>query len=95
MEITHEALDKIAHLARLQVAPQDREPLLASLNKTIAWVDQLSQVDTIGVEPLTHMTHEVNRLREDQVIQALSHQQALSQAPAHDNDYFRVPKVID
>lgn len=95
MEITPEALDKIAHLARLQVAPQDCEQLLASLNKTIAWVNQLSKVDTTGVEPLTHMTHEVNRLRADHIEQPLSHEQALSQAPVHDNDYFRVPKVID
>ncbi len=95
MEITPESLEKIAHLARLQVAPQDREKLLESLNKTIAWVDKLSEVDTTGIEPLTHMTHEVNRLRKDKIEQTLTHEQALSQAPDHDADYFRVPKVID
>lgn len=95
MEITPEALEKIAHLARLQVAPQDREKLLESLNKIIAWVDKLSEVNTTGIEPLTHMTHEVNRLRKDKIEQSLTHEQALSQAPDHDADYFRVPKVID
>jgi aspartyl-tRNA(Asn)/glutamyl-tRNA(Gln) amidotransferase subunit C len=95
MEITPELLDKIARLARLQIAPQDCKKLLESLNKIIIWVNKLSEVDTTGVEPLTHMTHELNRLREDKIVQTLSREQALSQAPVHDSNYFRVPKVID
>lgn len=95
MEITPESLEKIAHLARLHIAPQDREQLLESLNKTIAWVNKLGELDTTGVEPLTHMTHEVNRWREDAIVQTLTREQALSQAPDHDDNYFRVPKVID
>ncbi|WP_448517916.1 Asp-tRNA(Asn)/Glu-tRNA(Gln) amidotransferase subunit GatC [Rhodoflexus sp.] len=95
MEITPEILAKIAHLARLQVAPQDQHQLIESLNKTISWINKLRELDTTGIEPLTHMTHEINRLREDKVIQTISHEQALSQAPAHDADYFLVPKVID
>ncbi|MCS7019918.1 MAG: Asp-tRNA(Asn)/Glu-tRNA(Gln) amidotransferase subunit GatC [Cytophagales bacterium] len=95
MQITAEILDKIAHLARLQIAPEDRLHLLESLNNIIAWVNQLQKVDTTGVEPLTHMTYEINRFRPDVIEQTLSHEQALSQAPDHDADYFRVPKVID
>lgn len=95
MQITLELLEKIAHLARLQIAPEDRAQLLDNLNKIVAWVNQLQEVDTTGIEPLTHMTNEINRLRPDVAEQTLSRERALSQAPVHDTDYFHVPKVID
>jgi aspartyl-tRNA(Asn)/glutamyl-tRNA(Gln) amidotransferase subunit C len=57
-------------------------------------VEQLQEVDTEGVEPLTNMSHEVNVFREDVAGEHLDHERALKNAPDHDEDYFRVPKVL-
>ncbi|HQQ84212.1 MAG TPA: Asp-tRNA(Asn)/Glu-tRNA(Gln) amidotransferase subunit GatC, partial [Cyclobacteriaceae bacterium] len=57
--------------------------------------EQLNEVPTDGVEPLTTMSHEVNALREDHVQPALDRAEALRQAPQHDGQHFRVPKVLE
>lgn len=88
-------LDKIAHLARLYIPDHERQSMQEALSKTIAWINKLRELDTTGVEPLTHMTHEINRFREDIAHSTLSRQAALSLAPQQDQVYFRVPKVID
>ena len=59
------------------------------------WVEQLKEVDAEGVEPLTTMSFEVNILRDDVVKEHLSHERALLNAPKKDEQYFRVPKVLD
>ena len=61
----------------------------------VSWVDKLGELDTKDVEPLTSMSYEINALREDEVGDHLPHELALKNAPAKDNDYFRVPKVIE
>lgn len=61
----------------------------------IGFVEQLKEVDTTGVEPLTRMTHEINALRKDAVAGELTSEQALLNAPQSDGNYFRVPKVIE
>lgn len=65
------------------------------MQRMIAFVDKLSELDTTGVEPLIFMSEEVNRLREDDVEQSISHDDALRNAPKKDSDYFRIPKVLD
>jgi len=69
--------------------------VLQDLNKILNWVDQLRELDTESVEPLIHMSEEVNVLREDEVRNTISHEQALLNAPKKDSDYFRVPKVLE
>ena len=61
----------------------------------VEWVEKLREVDTDGVEPLTTMSSEVNVLREDQVKEHLPHERALLNAPKKDENYFRVPKVLE
>ena len=95
MNITRELLDKIAHLARLEIQKDEAEKLMTDMNAIIAWIDKLKEIDTAGVEPLTSMSHEVNAFREDVIKQELSREEALKNAPAHDGHYFRVPKVIE
>lgn len=95
MKVNLETLQKIAHLARLEFDAQDAEQMLADLNKIIEWVDQLSAVDTQHVEPLIHMSEEVNILREDIPEAGLPHERVLYNAPKKDSNYFRVPKVIE
>ena len=95
MIIDNETLNKIAHLARLEIRESDREKMLADMNNMVAFVEKLKEVDTAGVEPLTTMTHEVNAMRDDTVKQLLSKEEALTLAPKHDADFFRVPKVME
>lgn len=95
MKINQETLDKIAHLARLEFDAQDSEKMIQDMNNILAFVEKLKEVNTDGVAPLTTMSHEVNSLREDIVQPHLDHTQALTSAPKKDQDYFRVPKVLD
>ena len=69
--------------------------MLTDMNGIIAFVEKLNEVNTDGVEPLTTMSHEVNSFREDEVKPHLSHERALKNAPKKDQDYFRVPKVLE
>jgi aspartyl-tRNA(Asn)/glutamyl-tRNA(Gln) amidotransferase subunit C len=57
--------------------------------------EKLKEVDTEGVEPLIYLTNSETVLREDVVVQTISHEEALRNAPKSDSDFFRVPKVID
>jgi len=95
MNITRELLDKIAHLARLEIQEEEAEKLMTDMNAIIAWIDKLKEVNTDGVEPLTSMSHELNAFREDVVQQELTREDALKNAPHHDGQHFRVPKVIE
>ena len=95
MKVDSEALQKIAHLARLEVRPEEETDLLSSLNGVLTWMEQLNEVDTTGVEPLTHMSDETNVLRDDVVGNHLPCEQALANAPQHDGQFFEVPKVME
>lgn len=95
MNIDRASLDKIAHLARLEFEEQDAQKMMDDMTAIVSWVEQLNEVPTDGVEPLTTMSHEVNALREDHVQPALDRAEALRQAPQHDGQHFRVPKVLE
>ncbi len=95
MSVDKETIRKIAHLARLEFDETKEEEMVQHLNKIIGWMDVLNKVDTHNVKPLTHMSTELNVLREDIVKETLSHEKALLNAPKKDSDYFRVPKVLE
>jgi len=90
-----QTIRKLAHLARLEFNEEKEQEMLQDLNKILNWVDQLRELDTEQVAPLTHMSEEVNVLREDVACNTLTHEQALLNAPKKDSDYFRVPKVLE
>jgi aspartyl-tRNA(Asn)/glutamyl-tRNA(Gln) amidotransferase subunit C len=95
MKIDKDLLHKIAHLSRLDFNEQDQNKMIDSLNDILDWVEQLKEVETTGVKALTHMSEEVNSLREDVMLPSLAHEKGLVNAPRKDSDYFRVPKVIE
>jgi aspartyl-tRNA(Asn)/glutamyl-tRNA(Gln) amidotransferase subunit C len=95
MIIDRQTLHKIAHLSRLEIKPEDEERMMREMSAMVTFVEKLNEVDTTGVEPLTTMSHEVNSLREDEVKGHLDHEAALKLAPKKDEDYFRVPKVLE
>ena len=90
-----QTIRKIAHLARLEFNEEKEQEMLQDLNKILNWVDQLRELDTESVEPLIHMSEEVNVVREDLAQNTVSHDEALKNAPKKDSDYFRVPKVLE
>ncbi len=94
MNIDKETVEKVAHLARLELSDDEKTVLIGDMNKILGFMDKLNEVDTTGVEPLIYMTNEVNVLREDVVKQEITHEEALLNAPKHDDKYFLVAKVI-
>jgi aspartyl-tRNA(Asn)/glutamyl-tRNA(Gln) amidotransferase subunit C len=95
MTIDQETVDKIAHLARLELSGDEKQEMIKDMSKILDFMAKLNEIDTSGIEPLIYMTDEVNVLREDVVKQQITHQEALQNAPKHDDDYFLVAKVID
>jgi aspartyl-tRNA(Asn)/glutamyl-tRNA(Gln) amidotransferase subunit C len=94
MEVTNEMIDHLAKLARLEFSAEEKTELKTDLQKMISFVDKLQEVDTTGVEPLTHMGSAMNALREDDIGGMIGKEEALLNAPVKDADFFKVPKVI-
>lgn len=90
-----QTIRKLAHLARLEFDQTKEQEMLKDLNQILDWMEKLRELDTSAIEPLTHMSEEVNVLREDKAFNAVTHEQGLRNAPKKDSDYFRVPKVLD
>lgn len=95
MKIDTDTVDKIAHLARLEFENEAKEQIMKDMNNMLAFVDKLNELDTSNIEPLIYMSDEVNVMREDEVKQEITQQEALKNAPKHDSDYFKVPKMIE
>jgi aspartyl-tRNA(Asn)/glutamyl-tRNA(Gln) amidotransferase subunit C len=94
MKVDIETIRKIAHLARLEYSEKEEQAFIKDFNKILDWMDKLNEVNTENVEPLIHMSSEMNVLREDEMHNSLKHEEALSLAPKKDSDYFRVPKFL-
>lgn len=95
MQIDKDTLQKIAHLARLELAEKDTEKMMQDMSNILSFVEKLNEVNTEGVTPLTTLSHEINALREDEVKPHMDHTEALKNAPKKDDDFFRVPKALD
>ena len=94
MQVDDALIDKLSRLAMLKFNEAEKEEIKSDLEKMIGFVDKLKELDTAGVEPLLHMSSNINLLREDEVGTMLSREEALQNAPLHDEQYFKVPKVI-
>lgn len=94
MEVNDELIDQLSHLARLSFEPAEKEDIKKDLQKMIAFIEKLNEIDTTGVEPLLFMTNEVNVLREDEVKGSISREEGLLNAPQKNDRFFKVPKVI-
>jgi aspartyl-tRNA(Asn)/glutamyl-tRNA(Gln) amidotransferase subunit C len=94
MEVNDAMIDKLAHLARLKFDEAEKQEIKTDLQRMIVFVENLNELDLDGVEPLLHMSDEVNVLREDEIKGSVSRSEALKNAPSHDEQFFKVPKVI-
>ena len=100
MSVTREEVAKIASLARIKMVDDVLDTMVPELNNILDWVEQLGEVDTSGVEPMTAVIPNTLRLRED-VVDADPktgggrREDVLANAPAAEHGFFGVPKVIE
>ncbi|MFP5470058.1 MAG: Asp-tRNA(Asn)/Glu-tRNA(Gln) amidotransferase subunit GatC [Bacteroidia bacterium] len=93
--IDNATIEKLAQLARLEFSDSEKEELKNDLSKILSYMDKLNEINTDGVEPLIHISDEVNVLREDVVKETITQQEALKNAPDKNSDYFKIPKVLE
>lgn len=94
MEVNEALVDKLAHLSKLSFSPAEKKEIAADLERMIAFVEKLNGLNLEEVEPLMHMSDEMNVLRDDEVKGSVSRAEALKNAPLTDGQFFKVPKVI-
>jgi aspartyl-tRNA(Asn)/glutamyl-tRNA(Gln) amidotransferase subunit C len=95
MSVDADTVRRIAHLARIAVAEEEVEHLRNELNAILAFVEQLSEVNVDGVEPMTSVTPMTMRKRADVVTDGGIPEDVLKNAPATEDNYFLVPKVVE
>ena len=95
MSVTNEQVRHIAKLARIAMSEDEIERLAPELNNILGWVEQLGEVDTEGVEPLTAVIDQKLRLRDDVVNDGNIRDAVLANAPEAQHGFFAVPKVIE
>ena len=94
MDVTAAMIDNLSNLSRLHFTELEKDQVKEDLQRMIAFVEKLGEVDTTGVVPLQHMTAATDIFREDEVRGSMDKAIALSNAPAATGDYFTVPQVI-
>lgn len=94
MNVDDALIEKLANLSRLEFAEEEKEDIKKDLEKMIGFIDKLDELDTTGVEPLLHMSSNINIFRKDEVQGELKREDVFKNAPLHDGEFFKVPKVI-
>ena len=95
MPVSTEQVRHIAKLARIAMSDAEIERLAPELNNILGWVEQLGEVNTDGVEPLTAVIDQKLRLRDDAVTDGNIRDEILANAPDAQHGFFAVPKVIE
>ncbi len=95
MAVDRATVRRIATLARIDVPDGDLDKLADELSNILGWVEQLGEVDTEGVEPMTSVVPMTPRLREDEVSDGGIADDVLANAPERRDDFFAVPKVVE
>jgi len=94
MSLSPKDVAKVGSLARLALTEQDLARMTGELSKIVGFVSQLGEIDTTSVEPLAHPLDTRNVFRDDLPTPSLTTDQALANAPRHDDSYFLVPAVL-
>lgn len=93
--VSLEEVERVASLARLDPAPDEKVRLAGEMSRILDYVRQLDELDTAEVEPLHHVLDLRSVLRDDEPRESLPVAEALKNAPARKGDFFLVPKVVD
>lgn len=95
MPVDADTVRRVAHLARIAVADDEVESLRGELNAILAFVEQLGEVDVDGVEPMTSVTPMTLKMRRDEVTDGGIADAIMQNAPAREDHFFLVPKVVE
>ena len=95
MEITDKLVAYVAELAHLKLDDAQKRQAADDLARMIGYVDKLSELDTDGVEPMSHAFPVTNVFREDEVRESMAREQVLANAPATKDGCFLVPKTVE
>ena len=95
MSVDRDTVAKIAKLARIRIEAEQMEPLAAELSNILGWIEQLNELDTEGVAPMTSVVEVEAPLREDEVTDGDCRDQVLANAPEATEGFFLVPKVVE
>jgi len=94
MSITRQDVEKVALLARLRLTDAELETMTDELSQIVGYVDQLAEVDTSEVAPMAHAIELANVFKDDAVAPSLPREEALANAPHHDQRGYLVPAVL-
>ena len=95
MSVDAQTVRRVAHLARIAVAEEEVVNLQGELNSILAFVEQLADIDVTGVEPMTSVTPMAMKMRMDDVTDGDKPDDIIRNAPAHEDHFFLVPKVVE
>lgn len=95
MQINEATVRKIAHLARIKVTDEEAKSLEGELTSILDWVEQLNEVETEGVEPMTSAVETEMKMRDDVVTDGGYAKRVTANAPKSDDNFFVVPKVVE
>ena len=95
MSVDAATVRRIAHLARIAVADDEVDHLQGELNAILAFVEQLSEVNVDGIEPMTSVTPMIMKKREDKITDGGISDDILKNAPVSEDHFFLVPKVVE
>jgi|TARA_A100001037_G_scaffold291963_1_gene306661 aspartyl-tRNA(Asn)/glutamyl-tRNA(Gln) amidotransferase subunit C len=95
MAIDKAKVKEIAKLARMKVADNDESELAKELNQILDWIEQLDEVDTKNVLPVTSVTSEILSQRDDKVTNLDQKDKVLANSPSDNSDFYVVPKVVE
>ena len=94
MAISVKDVEYLAHLARIELTPQERERFASQLDEILSHVEKLKEAKTDGVPPTSHVLELKNVFREDRIEASLPAEQALANAPAREGPFFQVPRIV-
>lgn len=95
MKIDRKVVEYVAHLARLELEPDEVELYTGQLDRILSYMDKLNSLDTSGIEPTTHVIPLVNVMREDIVDNNFEVEEAVGNAPERKGPFFKVPPIIE
>lgn len=95
MSVDTATVKKVASLARIAISDADAERLAPELNNILGWIEQLGEVDTSAVEPMTAVIPNRLRLRDDVITEGDQRDAVLANAPQGEHGFFTVPKVVE
>lgn len=95
MSVDIQTVKRVARLARIAVSEEDAKRMTGELNTILGFVEQLKEVDVAGVEPMTSVTPMEMKKRRDVVTDGDKADDIMANAPASDENFFLVPKVVE